>query len=70
LKEDGWPFPQYLGACGRIVLETFEGNPLLDFYNKPWKTRARSVARISQEDKFFHLYSLFQQVLFMLSFKS
>ena len=38
-QSDGWPFPRYIGACGRIVVEEDVGPPLLDFYSAPWEER-------------------------------
>lgn len=37
---EGWPFPSYLGACGRYVAIEHMGRPLGDFYNAPWHVRA------------------------------
>lgn len=29
--EDGWPFPHYIGACGRFVVEEYVGPSLSDW---------------------------------------
>lgn len=38
--EDGWPFPVYYGACGRIVAEEYVGRRLTTFYNEDFRVRA------------------------------
>ena len=39
--KDVWPFPEYVGACGRMVVETYAG-PMLDtVYNQGWEVRVR-----------------------------
>lgn len=40
-QTQGWPFPRYLGACGRIVAEQYLGKSLLEFYNSDWSTRLK-----------------------------
>ncbi|XP_060572616.1 divergent protein kinase domain 2A-like [Ruditapes philippinarum] len=37
---DGWPFPEYFGACGRYVAVGNGGKPLSEFYNANWSARA------------------------------
>jgi len=27
---NGWPFPEYIGACGRVVVEEYIGTTLMD----------------------------------------
>lgn len=39
-KREGWPFPEYLGACGRVVAEEYSGKPLADFFYSPFYMRA------------------------------
>ena len=36
---DGWPFPEYYGACGRYVAVSNGGKPLSEFYNADWSER-------------------------------
>jgi hypothetical protein len=40
-ESDGWPFPEYYGACGRIIVESHKGNTLDKYINKPFKLRVR-----------------------------
>ncbi|KAL5005197.1 hypothetical protein ScPMuIL_018653 [Solemya velum] len=37
---EGWPFPEYYGACGRFIAVSDEGRPLQEFYNSPFEKRA------------------------------
>lgn len=39
-SSDGWPFPEYYGACGRFIAVSYEGEPLYNYYNAPWPKRA------------------------------
>jgi len=36
---ESWPFPQYLGACGRFIVETFEGTTLQSALSETWEIR-------------------------------
>ena len=40
-KEDGWPFPTFYGACGRVIVVENGGKNLKSFLNKPWPVRAK-----------------------------
>lgn len=40
-KEDGWPFPTFYGACGRVIVVENGGKNLKSFKNKPWPVRAK-----------------------------
>ncbi|XP_045200893.2 divergent protein kinase domain 2A-like [Mercenaria mercenaria] len=37
---EGWPFPEYYGACGRYIVEEYNGKSLADFYDAPFEKRA------------------------------
>lgn len=37
---DGWPFPAYIGACGRFIMVENCGQPLKNFYDEPITKRA------------------------------
>lgn len=37
---EGWPFPEYLGACGRYIVQEYNGKSLADFVNAPFQKRA------------------------------
>ncbi len=39
--EEGWPFPPYLGSCGRVAAFEHSGKPLAHFYYSDWLVRAR-----------------------------
>ena len=45
-KSAGWPFPEYLGACGRFVAIESNGLPLHDFFEYEWKIRARIALKM------------------------
>ena len=38
-ESDGWPFPEYYGACGRIIVESHKGDTLDKYISKPFKLR-------------------------------
>ena len=38
-KEDNWPFPKYYGSCGRVIIESYEGDTLDKFVKKTFKSR-------------------------------
>ena len=38
-NEDGWPFPKLYGTCGRMIVESYEGNTLAHYLNYPFKLR-------------------------------
>ncbi|CAG7731074.1 unnamed protein product [Allacma fusca] len=61
--EDGWPFPVYYGACGRIVAEEYVGNRLTTFYKYDFHIRATIALelleiafKLSDNDTDFILY--------------
>ncbi|KAG1678568.1 Deleted in autism protein 1 [Nymphon striatum] len=39
--QNGWPFPHYYGACGRIIVEENGGKPLSDYLYASWNTRVQ-----------------------------
>lgn len=39
-SSEGWPFPAYIGACGRFIVVENCGQSLKDFYNAPIEKRA------------------------------
>ncbi|ESO07205.1 hypothetical protein HELRODRAFT_132750, partial [Helobdella robusta] len=45
-KSTDWPFPQYLGACGRVVVYENPGKPLYTFYDEPWNFRIRLALKL------------------------
>lgn len=38
-QRQGWPFPEYVGACGRFVIEEKIETPLYQFLEASWPTR-------------------------------
>jgi hypothetical protein len=38
-REEGWPFPAYLGACGRMVMMEHGGTPIREFLHAPFPER-------------------------------
>lgn len=45
-KLEGWPFPGYMGACGRFVMTESIGMPLNNFYSMPFKIRATLALKL------------------------
>lgn len=45
-KLEGWPFPRYVGACGRFVMTESLGMPLDNFYGMPFKIRATFALKL------------------------
>ncbi|XP_059483036.1 divergent protein kinase domain 2A [Neocloeon triangulifer] len=61
--EDGWPFPKYLGSCGRVTAQEYVGSNLGYYLNSEWRTRARLALqllkiaqRLTFHDQHFSLY--------------
>ncbi|XP_064455311.1 divergent protein kinase domain 2A-like [Ornithodoros turicata] len=51
-RHEGWPFPTYLGSCGRLVVETDAGTPLSSYEGADWLTRvalAEQLLGIAQQ---------------------
>uniref|UniRef100_A0A8C4QI03 Divergent protein kinase domain 2A n=1 Tax=Eptatretus burgeri TaxID=7764 RepID=A0A8C4QI03_EPTBU len=64
-KSEGWPFPQYLGACGRFIAVVNAGPGLWSFVGAPWYRRAalaRDLLNLAEKltwsDLHFSLYML------------
>lgn len=36
---EGWPFPVYFGACGRLTAQSYGGRTVADLFNADWQTR-------------------------------
>ena len=36
---EGWPFPAYIGACGRIIAVENSGKTLREYFHSSWMTR-------------------------------
>ncbi|XP_013402245.1 deleted in autism protein 1 [Lingula anatina] len=47
-QDNGWPFPRYYGACGRMVVEQYVGKSLGDYYVSPWRTRVGLAYQLFQ----------------------
>ncbi|KAK0066411.1 deleted in autism protein 1 [Biomphalaria pfeifferi] len=39
-KSEGWPFPEYIGSCGRVVVVEHAGKPLSEFVSASFHIRA------------------------------
>ena len=37
--KEGWPFPEYYGACGRYIMVEHAGRSLEEFYDAPFEKR-------------------------------
>ncbi|XP_038049996.1 divergent protein kinase domain 2A-like [Patiria miniata] len=49
---EGWPFPQYYGACGRLIVEEYVGKTLGSYFHSDWSTRldlAYQVMKIAEQ---------------------
>ena len=42
-ESEGWPFPEYFGACGRMIVEAHKGATLDKYINNPFKFRVRKI---------------------------
>eukprot|EP00117_Sycon_ciliatum_P041202 scpid104989/ scgid5056/ UPF0672 protein C3orf58 homolog len=40
-SSDGWPFPRYYGACGRMIFVEDSGAEMGDYMDAPWTVRVR-----------------------------
>ena len=38
-SSEGWPFPAYLGACGRYIVQEYGGRSLEEFLDAPFEKR-------------------------------
>lgn len=45
-KSEGWPFPAYVGACGRFVVIEDGYKPLHEFYDAAWSIRANLALKL------------------------
>ena len=43
---DGWPTPEYYGACGRVIIQEYVGLPLLSFTEDSWIIRAKIASSL------------------------
>ncbi|XP_035667603.1 divergent protein kinase domain 2A-like [Branchiostoma floridae] len=51
--EEYWPFPKYIGACGRVILVESGGKLLGSAIESPWKERANIALQVLEMiDKF------------------
>jgi len=50
---EGWPFPRYFGACGRLAVFEDVGDTLIHFYKAPWLLRAHFALQLLEMAKFF-----------------
>lgn len=44
--EDGWPVPEYIGACGRVIVVKNAGQPISAYKNHPWLFRVHVMEQI------------------------
>ncbi|XP_066274610.1 divergent protein kinase domain 2A-like [Branchiostoma lanceolatum] len=52
-SEEAWPFPKYLGACGRVIFVESGGKLLGSTLESPWKERAKiALQLLDMIDKF------------------
>jgi len=45
-QSEGWPFPIYVGACGRFVAVESGYRPLLEYYGAAWSFRASLALKL------------------------
>ncbi|GFT47692.1 divergent protein kinase domain 2A [Nephila pilipes] len=38
-QAEGWPFPQYYGSCGRVIVEEYVGKTIAYFEDSSWEQR-------------------------------
>jgi hypothetical protein len=46
--EEGWPFPEYLGSCGRLAVFEDSGDMLTNYYLSPWTKRVQLARQLVQ----------------------
>ena len=51
---DGWPFPEYLGACGRVIVEEYVGLNLAEWLPRAsWQEKVKvAAAMLKMAEKF------------------
>ncbi|XP_033107182.1 divergent protein kinase domain 2A-like isoform X2 [Anneissia japonica] len=47
-KTEGWPFPEYEGACGRFIVEENIGPSLGTFFHHPWEERVKLAYQLTE----------------------
>ena len=47
-EEEDWPFPKYLGSCGRLAAFDHAGEMLTHTYHKPWDLRVQVARQLLQ----------------------
>lgn len=47
-QSEGWPFSQYWGSCGRVVVEEYVGYPLQDYEDGTWDQRLHLAYQLLQ----------------------
>jgi len=52
-QSEGWPFPRYVGACGRFVAIESGYRPLHEFYEAAWSDRANLALKLLSVAKKF-----------------
>ncbi|RNA17123.1 deleted in autism 1 [Brachionus plicatilis] len=50
-KKDGWPFPEFFGSCGRIIVESLEDKTIDQYYNSPFQMRIKIAKRLLEAIK-------------------
>jgi len=45
-QSEGWPFPAYIGACGRFVIIEDGYQPLYEFFHAAWSVRANLALKL------------------------
>ena len=40
-QRENWPFPNYYGSCGRVIIESYHGKTLNNFIEHDFLTRAK-----------------------------
>ena len=61
----GWPFPQYFGACGRMIFVENGGTELTDYLGRPWVERLLvamafmdTIIKLTDNDEMWRLHML------------
>lgn len=47
-ESEGWPFPQYFGACGRYIVEAYNGKSLEYYVDASFEKRVRLITQHGQ----------------------
>jgi len=45
-NKDGWPFPEWYGACGRLIVQSYEGLTIDNYLNHSFQFRVKLMINV------------------------